>query len=70
MMRGMNTISLGANKINSRLRACIAESVREVLADPDFGLELTDEMKRQLRASRKSSRRAYVSLATIRKRLG
>lgn len=66
----MNTISLGANKIDSRLKAYIAESVREVLADPDFGLELTDEMKRRLRASQKSSRRAYVSLATIRKRLG
>lgn len=66
----MNTASIGASKIGVQLRAYIAESVREALADPDFGLELTDEMKRRLRASQKSSRRTYVSLATIRKRLG
>ncbi|MBI4088674.1 hypothetical protein HY415_01110 [Candidatus Kaiserbacteria bacterium] len=66
----MNTISIRSGKIDSRLRACIAESVSEVLADPDFGLELTDEMKRRLRTSQKSSRRTYVSLATLRKRLG
>lgn len=52
------------------MRAWIAESVSEVLADPDFGLDLTAEMKRALRASQKLSRRTYVSLATLRKRLG
>jgi len=66
----MNTVSIGSNKINSRLKAYIAESISEVLTDPDFGLELTDEMKRRLRASQKSSRRTYISLATLRKRLG
>ncbi|MEK7515673.1 MAG: hypothetical protein AAB555_01930 [Patescibacteria group bacterium] len=66
----MNTISIEAGKANSQMRAWIAESVSEVLADPDFGLDLTAEMKRALRVSRKSSRRTYVSLATLRKRLG
>jgi len=70
ILKRMNTISINSSKIGAQLRAYIAESVREVLADPDFGLELTDEMKRRLRATQKSSRRAYVSLATIRKRLG
>lgn len=63
-------ISTELNKINSQMRAWIAESVSEVLADPDFGLDLTDEMKRTLRSSQKPSRRMYVSLATLRKRLG
>lgn len=66
----MNTISIGSGKTNSQVRAWIAESVSEVLADPDFGLDLTTEMKRALRVSQKSSHRAYVSLATLRKRLG
>lgn len=66
----MNTTSIGSSKIGTQLRAYIAESVSEVLADPDFGLDLTAEMKRTLRASQKSSRRTYVSLATLRKRLG
>lgn len=66
----MSTISIESNKIDSRLRAWIAESVSEVLADPDFGLDLTTEMKRALHASQKSSHRTYVSLATLRKRLG
>ncbi len=66
----MNTVSIRANKTNSQMRAWIAESVSEVLADPDFGLDLTAEMKRILRASQRSSRRTYVSLATLRKRLG
>ncbi|MEK7089824.1 MAG: hypothetical protein AAB920_03335, partial [Patescibacteria group bacterium] len=70
ILKNMNTSTIGAGKANSQMRAWIAESVSEVLADPDFGLDLTTEMKRALRTSQKASRRTYVSLATLRKRLG
>ena len=43
------------------LKAYIAESIREILEDPDFGLELTERAKRRLRASSKSSKRAPLS---------
>jgi len=66
----MNTASIGLGKVSAQMRACVAESVHEVLSDPDFGLELTEEAKRRLRAARKTSRRSYISLATLRKRLG
>ncbi|MFH1178118.1 MAG: hypothetical protein V1711_00110 [bacterium] len=66
----MSTICIKPSKTDSRLRAYIAESVREILSDPDFGLDLTTEIKRQLHMSQKTSRRSYVSLATLRKRLG
>lgn len=51
-----------------RLRAYIAESVLEVLDDPDFGLELSDDFKRRLRLSEKKPRK-YTPLAIVLKRL-
>jgi len=47
------------------LRAAIAESVQEVLSDPDFVMELTDAAKKRLRAAMKHSGRGK-SLAEIR----
>ena len=51
--------------ITPTLRAAIAESVREVLSDPDFGMELTASAKKRLRAAMKHSGRGK-SLAEIR----
>lgn len=50
-----------------RLRAYVAESVREVLDDPDFGLELTEDFKRRLRLSEAKPQK-YTPLATVVKR--
>ena len=63
----MNTASVGTDKISPRLKAYIAESVREVLDDPDFGLELSATAKRRLKQAQKSSAKG-ISLATLLKR--
>ena len=43
------------------MRACIAQSVREVLEDPDFGLELTENFKKKLRAAERTRSTAYLA---------
>lgn len=49
------------------LKAYIAESIYEVLNDPDRGLELTDETKRRLRAA-KNKKQKTVSLSELKKK--
>jgi len=51
-----------------KLRAYVAESVREVLDDPDFGLELSDDFRRRLHLSEAKPQK-YTPLATVMKRL-
>lgn len=51
-----------------KLRAYVAESVREVLDDPDFSLELSEDFKRRLRLSQEKPQK-YTPLATVVKRL-
>ena len=53
--------------IAPELRAFIAQSIREILDDPDFGLELKEVAKKRLRAARKSKGRG-ISLADVRKK--
>ena len=53
--------------IASELKAFIAQSIREILDDPDFGLELTERAKKRLRAARKWNGRG-ISLADVRKK--
>ena len=43
--------------VSPALRAVIADSIQEILGDPDFGLELTAYAKRRLRATLKDTRR-------------
>lgn len=50
-------------------KVAIAEVVREILDDPDFGLELTDEAKRRLRRSMKD-RRPGIPFEEIKRRYG
>jgi len=54
-------------KTSPRVRAVIADVVREVLRDPDFGKELTPSMKRQLRAARKEKN--LIPSKEVRRRL-
>ena len=53
--------------IAPELKVFIAQSIREILDDPDFGLELTEVAKKRLRAARKSKGRG-ISLADARKK--
>ena len=53
--------------IDARLRAYIAESVRDLLDDPDFGLELSTPAKRRLREVQMNSEKG-IPLATILKK--
>lgn len=54
-------------KIDFRTRQVIADTVYDVLSDPDFGLEVRDDIKTEL-LKRSSHHGKTVSLATIRKR--
>ena len=63
----MNLVSIKSKSVEPRLRAYIAESVREVLDDPDFGLELSATAKRRLKKAQNSSAKG-ISLATLLKR--
>jgi len=63
----MNIVATKTKSIEPRLRAYIAESVREVLDDPDFGLELSAAMKRRLKDIQTQSRE-YIPLATVLKK--
>ena len=65
--RRMNLTASKSKNIEPRLRAYIAESVREVLDDPDFGLELSEKAKRRLMAAQASSAKG-IPLETILKR--
>lgn len=63
----MNLAITKKKDIDPRLRAYIAESVREVLDDPDFGLELSAKAKRRLKQAQTSSAKG-ISLETLLKR--
>ncbi|MEK9154341.1 MAG: hypothetical protein AAB798_02610 [Patescibacteria group bacterium] len=49
------------------LKALVAHSVREILDDPDYGLELRDDFKKRLVAARRTQSRG-IPLADIRKK--
>jgi len=55
-------------KLNSDLKAFITTSIKEVLDDPDFGLELTEATKRRLRAA-KSKRQKWIPHAELKRKL-
>ena len=54
--------------IQLELKAFIAHSIREILDDPDFGLELSETTKRRLRAA-KNKKQKWISHAELKKRL-
>ena len=63
----MNTAFAKSRKVELQLRAYIAESVREVLDDPDFGLELSAATKRRLKKIQTQPEK-YIPLATVLKK--
>ena len=56
------------NHINPDLKAFIATSIKEVLDDPDFGLELSEATKRRLRAT-KTKKQKWISHTNLKKKL-
>lgn len=62
------TTVITTRKVTPELKAYIAEAIQDALADPDFGLELTEETKRRLRAARRGKQK-YVSHAELKRYL-
>lgn len=63
----MHLVATKKKDIEPKLRAYIAESVREVLDDPDFGLEFSTTAKCRLKEAQTSSAKG-ISLETLLKR--
>jgi len=55
-------------KFISLVRMTVAESVQQVLADPDFGLALKDSFKKRLLKYKNKKSKKFISLAEIKKR--
>ncbi len=53
--------------IRPELKAFIADSVREILDDPDYGLQLTEHVKKKLCMAERADGKG-TSLARIRKK--
>jgi len=53
----MSVKELQNRNVSPALRAVIADSIQEILGDPDFGLALTVYAKRKLRTVIKDTRR-------------
>jgi len=62
------TQSIEDRRIISLVRMTVAESVRQVLADPDFGLELTENFKKRLLRYENTKRRRTISLNQIKRK--
>ena len=54
-------------KTEGEMKALIARVIQEVLSDPDFGLELTEQAKKRLRRTTQSNRKG-ISLSKIKQR--
>ena len=61
----MTVKELQKRNIDPALRAVIADSIQEILGDPDFGLELTAYAKRKLNTAMKDTRKGRT-IAEIR----
>jgi len=55
-------------KFVSLVRISVAESVQQVLADPDFGLEVKDSFKKRLLKYKNKKTKKFTSLAEVKKR--
>lgn len=54
------------NKLEPDTKAFITEAIQDIVSDPDFGLELSDEVKKRLAKAKKSPRKT-VPLSEIKK---
>ena len=60
--------TLEDRKFISLVRMTVAESVQQILADPDFGLEIKDSFKKRLLKYKNKKSKKFISLAEIKKR--
>jgi len=63
----MATTTQKHENIRPELKAFIAHSIREILDDPDYGLELTEAFKKKLKAAQRSKSKG-IPLSEIRKK--
>ena len=61
------TTATASKKLDNRAKAFLLHALREVVQDPDFGLELTAKAKRRLLNASKG-RGKTVALSTIKKK--
>ena len=64
----MKVTDLTIDELKKLIREAVDEKFKEILLDPDNGLELRDEVKQRLKASLASKER--VPLEEVKKRLG
>ncbi len=56
-------------KLPGAVKGLIVQTIMEVLNDPDFGLELTEEAKRRLRVASRPNQKT-TPLSVIKKKYG
>jgi hypothetical protein len=64
----MKVIDLTIDEMKKLIREAVDEKFKEILFDPDNGLELRDEVEQRLKASLASKER--IPLKEVKKRLG
>ena len=63
----MTTAAQRHDTIKPELKAFIAHSIREILDDPDYGLELKESFKKRLRSTQKSNGKG-IPFSEVRKK--
>ena len=63
----MKVTELTTDELKKLIKETVDEKFREILFDPDDGLELRDEVKQRLKASLASKKR--ISLEEVKKRV-
>lgn len=64
----MKIADLTTEELKSIIREVMEEKIKEFLVDPDYGLELREEIEKRLTDSLTSKER--ISLEEVKKRLG
>ena len=64
----MKVTDLTIDELKKLIREAVDEKLKEILLDPDNGLELRDEVEQRLKASLASKER--ILLEEVKKRLG
>lgn len=69
IISSMNILIIPKKEIRQEVKTLITRAVQEVLYDPDFGLELSEDAKRRLRkAKTQPLRQKTVPFSEIKKR--
>ena len=63
----MNVADLTVEELQTLIKKVVHEELRDLMTDPDKGLELTDEIRTRLQASLASSER--ISFEDVQRRL-